>query len=788
MGFGTTFGSTLGGESSPIESPAAPEAEPHIPTLSSVLGTQMHVRSPVHTDLGWQRLQTTPFKTADSLVSDVDERVFTDAAWQRLQTTTLKTADSLVSDVDERVFTDASWQRLQTTTLKTADSLISDEEASKPFIDGLDPCTIGSAYRNAALAAAKINTHNVLATLSPVPESTEAPTSDIVIPCGDRIPEWHTTLVDLSATPLAPAAITLDDARTIILVNDVLVYREGVAQNGWSVGKVANSINGYDYTLTGPGGLLPLGSVGVWVHLEGVRVYEASYDFTVAEGDPPYLENQDPAPDETGVSNTKLVELDILDAASGVDLTTVEITVGGSVAYQGSTDTFYAPFNGASSAWTEITEGPPYGYHFVIHNTSLWVSHASITVGVAAEDNTGNPLYDTYTFYIEDYVDPTILNTLPTGTGIAKDTPVTFEIREEVGGSEVNASSLDVQIAGVDAIIDGVFQTAAGFTGTLTPNIYDGYDVVINHNDFPSATSITVYVYVEDNDGNDATANWSFTTEDYVGPTLIIVTPGAGAINVEESSSISFKLADDTNVELVSVVIELDRGHGYELVYNLEAFQAGWGGPGSSVTVDASINGYLFVIDPEVDLPIDSRIALRVAATDSTGNSSTGMGWYFYTRENTDCFTGPLNTFEESLLVPYAYGATTLYYTEQLRSLMLNIVMSRPDPIKAMRHIFLRAHEMELAPILRSIVPTPSIRELDSRLCYKRTAIQIDGDLRRKPGLLLASLTELRSVGLPQQHSALLRTYLQTDQPGDVVPLACIIICMAKALEENELT
>jgi len=156
--------------------------------------------------------------------------------------------------------------------------------------------------------------------------------------------------------------------------------------------------------------------------------------------------------------------------------------------------------------------------------------------------------------------------------------------------------------------------------------------------------------------------------------------------------------------------------------------------------------------------------------------------------DDLDCFSGPVNAFEELLLVPYDFGATTLYYTEQLRSLMLNITMDRPDPVTAVRQIFLRAHQMELAPVLRNIVPTPTLRERESTLCYKRTAIQIDAALRRKPGLLRACLSELKALKLPQQHYTLLHTYLDTDQPNDITPLACVILCLAKALEKNELS
>jgi hypothetical protein len=41
---------------------------------------------------------------------------------------------------------------------------------------------------------------------------------------------------------------------------------------------------------------------------------------------------------------------------------------------------------------------------------------------------------------------------------------------------------------------------------------------------------------------------------------------------------------------------------------------------------------------------------------------------------------------------------------------------------------------------------------------------------------------------LPTEHSQLMWSYLRTDQPNDLVPLACLIVCLAKALEKNELS
>jgi len=112
---------------------------------------------------------------------------------------------------------------------------------------------------------------------------------------------------------------------------------------------------------------------------------------------PPIVQNQAPAPGDTGVSTSVHVTLDLIDpqpAPSGINLATVLIYVEGVIAYNGASDTFPAPFNGAFSARTVITDG----FHFVIDKTSNISVGTLIPVRVVAQDNTGN-LYDqTYTF------------------------------------------------------------------------------------------------------------------------------------------------------------------------------------------------------------------------------------------------------------------------------------------------------------------------------------------------------------------------------------------------------
>jgi hypothetical protein len=96
--------------------------------------------------------------------------------------------------------------------------------------------------------------------------------------------------------------------------------------------------------------------------------------------------------------------------------------------------------------------------------------------------------------------------------------------------------------------------------------------------------------------------------------------PTNGETGVDRTVNIVFKLTDETDVVLSTVLIRIDRGAGWETVYTGSAFQPGWQGASSGVTPLELENGYIFSIDPETDLPAATVITVEVTAEDSFGN------------------------------------------------------------------------------------------------------------------------------------------------------------------------
>jgi len=98
--------------------------------------------------------------------------------------------------------------------------------------------------------------------------------------------------------PLLSYPAKLDNSKTIIRVNSIVVYLLGAQQNGWIVTSIANLIDGYDYLLVPPSQFLPGTTVSVYVYLENYtgRWSETNYNFVILEDyvfDDPYLKRID---------------------------------------------------------------------------------------------------------------------------------------------------------------------------------------------------------------------------------------------------------------------------------------------------------------------------------------------------------------------------------------------------------------------------------------------------------------------------------------------------------------
>jgi hypothetical protein len=119
--------------------------------------------------------------------------------------------------------------------------------------------------------------------------------------------------------------------------------------------------------------------------------------------------------------------------------------------------------------------------------------------------------------------------------GVSRTTPIYFEIRNET--STANRNTINVKIDGIDAIINGVFQT--NFSGAINNNAR-GYDVYVQHTViFTRGQTIAVLISVDDNAFQQYTDSYSFTiiVNDTISP-VVIANPKGSTYNSQQSVSL----------------------------------------------------------------------------------------------------------------------------------------------------------------------------------------------------------------------------------------------------------
>jgi hypothetical protein len=254
-----------------------------------------------------------------------------------------------------------------------------------------------------------------------------------------------------------------------------------------------------------------------------------------------------------------------------------------------------------------------------------------------------------------------------------------------------------------------------------------------------------------------------------VAPQFEKLDPRDGEINVLPPRPIEFDVTASVGIDATKTLIFANGVLAYENEVALNDF----------VVVRTVVTlGYHYQVTSPVIWPYGNEVVVESSARDTSNNPAEKV-WSFFISADPACFEGPLNATEDALLVPF----TTLDHAERLRQTLLLVSVIRPDPAMAARVIFLNAHSQELAPVLRDMVPPPTDAERASRLCSRSTNLYVSNALRRKVNLLPGAIRELQTLGLPREHAALLNAYAQEDQPNTEVPLACLVVLLAKALE-----
>lgn len=210
---------------------------------------------------------------------------------------------------------------------------------------------------------------------------------------------------------------------------------------------------------------------------------ELSFSFTIEDYVAPFLRNQSPIDNATGISGNTLISVDILDDISKVNISTLDAYVNGIQAFKGP-NTFYPHYNGTQSAITPTTVDGYDGYHLVIDSTELLSPYTPYTIRITVSDCEGNFLDDFFNFL--------------TGTHISNINVELYEISLDVTfGSDLQSDAELTNPANyvfnngmyarwVDKLNDRkvrlwveLFYNKEEFTLTVSDNIHDAYGNIL---------------------------------------------------------------------------------------------------------------------------------------------------------------------------------------------------------------------------------------------------------------------------------------------------------------------
>lgn len=152
---------------------------------------------------------------------------------------------------------------------------------------------------------------------------------------------------------------------------------------------------------------------------------------------------------------------------------------------------------------------------------------------------------------VKEKVKPTVTITSPANGAYVTSNmqPITFQLRDETGGSGVKLSSLVLTLDGT-----GYGSTASGMSVTSVAN---GYDVTFTPPAALSDGAHTISITVQDNDGNESGAAGASYTVDTVPPALDLTGPADGLITATAVQTVSGATNDATSSP-VTVTIQLN--------------------------------------------------------------------------------------------------------------------------------------------------------------------------------------------------------------------------------------
>ncbi|MBN1351585.1 gliding motility-associated C-terminal domain-containing protein, partial [candidate division KSB1 bacterium] len=364
---------------------------------------------------------------------------------------------------------------------------------------------------------------------------------------------------------------------------------------------------GFDYLLNPQFRFNPGDTVLLWVSANDIagneRIDSCEFYIKIVGPDtlPPWIENLYPADKQEAVPLDTLINFDILDDSSGVNIDTVTLELD-----YAHDDTGYVEVDFEHS-------GDSSKYH-IWYDPDLRYND-TVKIRISGTDFAGNPMQppvESVFYTVVDTLGPVLVPNDPIAdaTGIS----IAANISVKATDSPAGVDSVEMWVS-----LDSITWTDASIS-------FIGEDVW-EHNpprDFPAQTKVYVKSLAMDSIGNQSdTLRYSFTTgpgSDTTAPWVENFTPLDSAKNVPLDALISFDILDDSGVDLDFLTLELKYSQN-------ETF----------VKVDYNSSGnplkYHIVYDPE--LQYNDTVWVRINAADTSGNTMIPEEYVFYSLADT---------------------------------------------------------------------------------------------------------------------------------------------------------
>jgi len=231
-------------------------------------------------------------------------------------------------------------------------------------------------------------------------------------------------------------------------------------------------------------------------------------------GNPPFYDNQSPQDGYSNVDKFTLVSIDVADAESYVDLSTLDAYVNGADAYRIGVG-FVAPYDGYFSSITPTILDGYDGYTITFDRTGYYPPLSYVTFRIVVDDYGGNTLDESWTFQIETSLDPFVDNESPArnATGVSQSSLISFDVLDPEG--EMGSDTINIYVEGNLAYGGGTFISpydgVSSYVSFTSQPGGDGYHVVIDKTSALDAI-VPVRVIASDPTGGTLDDSWGFTT------------------------------------------------------------------------------------------------------------------------------------------------------------------------------------------------------------------------------------------------------------------------------------